>query len=133
MEPEVRYLILCDDVQADPQNLLRINVLGLITHIRATGDPPFPVRRPEFSILVILTGCQGRGELSYRIVQSDRRTVIFRSEPRTVQFAGSPEDAVGMRFRVRNCTFPAAGLYWVDLIFAGAVVARQCLTLTTEG
>ena len=130
MEPEVRYLILCDDVLVDPQNLLRLNVLGLITHIRSTAATPFPLVRPLFCILVILTGCQGAGELSYRIVQSGTRRVIFRNQPRPVQFGGNSGDAIGLLFRIRNCTFPSEGLYWVELIFSGIVIARQPLSLT---
>ena len=130
MEPEVRYLLICDEVQTDPQNLLRLNVLGLITHLRSTASPPFPLVRPLFSVLVIMTGCSGIGDLSCRIVQAGTGRVIFRNQPRRVRFANEPADAVGITFRIRNCTFPAEGLYWVELIFSGTVIARQPLSLT---
>lgn len=130
MEPEVRYLLLCDEVQPDPQHLLRLNVLGLITHSRSTAVPPFPLTRPLFCVLVVLTGCSGTGELSCRIVQSGTARVVFRNLPRQVRFLGEPGDAVGVTFRTRNCTFPAGGLYWVELIFSGTVIARQPLSLT---
>jgi hypothetical protein len=130
MGPEVRYLILCDDVRADPTNLLRVDVLRLITHIRSTASPAFPVVRPLFCVLLILTGCRGAGELSLRIVQSDTGRVLFRNLPRRIQFSGAPEEAVGITFRLRNCSFPAAGLYWVECIFSGTFLARQALSLT---
>lgn len=130
MEPECRYLILCDDVQADPQNLLRLNVLGLITHIRSVSTPPFPLVRPLFCVLVILIRCSGIGELSLRIVQSGTGRVVFRNQPRRVRFAGAPQEAVGVTFRIRNCSCPAEGLYWVEFVFSGTVMARQALSLT---
>jgi hypothetical protein len=129
MEPEVRYLLLCDDVRADPANFLRVDVLGLITHIRSTASPAFPVVRPLFCVLVILMGCRGVGEVSLRIVQAGTGRVVFRNQPRRVRFSGAPEDAVGITFRIRNCWFPAAGLYWVECVFSGAVLARQCLSV----
>jgi hypothetical protein len=62
MEPEVRYLILCDEVQTDPQNLLRVDVRGLMTHLRYRSRPSFPVVRPHFCVLVVLAECRGVGK-----------------------------------------------------------------------
>ena len=130
MNPVVRYLLLCDDVQTDPSNVLRLNVFGLVTNIRATGDPPFPVKRPIFCALLILTSCQGVGELSLRIVEDSTGRVVFRNPPRRVRFAGPAEDAVGVVFRILNCRFDAPGLYWVELLYSGMVLASQPFTLT---
>jgi hypothetical protein len=132
MEPEVRYLLLCDDVQPDPDNFLRLNILGLITHIRSSSVPPFPVVRPRFCVLVILTGCRGVAELALRIVHAATGTVIFRNRPRPVQFVDAPEEAVGFNFRIENCGFPAEGLYWVQVIFSGTVLAQQALSVTAR-
>jgi hypothetical protein len=130
MEPEVRYFLLCDEARADPNNLLRIDVLGLLTHIRSTARPAFPLVRPEFCVLTILTGCRGTAEMSLRIVIERTGKVVWRSQSRSVQFAGAPNEATGFTFRVRNCVFPTSGLYWVELLYSGAVLARQPLTLT---
>ena len=127
----VRYLLLCDDVQADPSNLLRLNILGLLTHIRSTRTPPFPVVRPRFCVLVILTDSQGSAELSLRIVQSDTGRIVFRNQPRRIQFVSAPREAIGIKFFIKNCAFPAEGLYWVELIIDGAVAERQALSLTS--
>jgi hypothetical protein len=131
MWPVVQYLILCDDVQTDPNNLLRVNLFGLITTIRSTATPPFPVVRPMFCALVVLAGCQGVGELSLRIVQNTNGRIIFRTQPRRLRFTGSAQDAVGVTFRIRNCTFPDAGLYWVEVIYTGVVIGRRALRLTS--
>ncbi len=130
MNPVVRYLILCDDVQTDPTNVLRVNVSGLMTYIRATGAPAFPVVRPLLCALVILTNCQGVGELSLRIIEDGSGRVVFRNPARVIRFAGSPADAVGVVFRIHNCRFDEPGLYWAELIYSGAVLAAQPFTLT---
>ena len=131
MEPEVRYLIVCDDVDTDPENFLRVDVRGLITHIRSRARPPFPVVRPHFCVLILLTGCQGVGELSLRIVEGGTGRVIFRNQPRRVRFAGATEDVAGFVFHIKDCSFPAGGLYWVECIFSSVVISRQSITLTS--
>ena len=129
MEPEVRYLLPCDEVRTDPDNYQRIDVLGLITTIRSTADPPFPVVRPLLCALVILTAGQGNGELVLRVFHDATGRVIFRSSPRQVRFVGSPEAMLGVVFRIRDCSFPMAGLYWIEAVFASSVIARQKIWL----
>jgi hypothetical protein len=129
MRPLVQYLITCDDVQTDPNNPLRVNVLGLITTIRSTANPPFPVSRPVFCVLLIMTRCQGTRDLSIRIVQNATGDIIFENRPRTVRFAGNPQEAVGVTFRIRDCTFPAAGLYWVEVHYSQSRLSRRPLQL----
>jgi hypothetical protein len=132
MEPEVRYLILCDDVRVDPLNYHRVDVLGLMTALRATGHPPFPLARPLFCVLVLLTACgaagQG-GDLVVRLIQESTSRIIFRTSPRRIRFVNDPEDTSGAVFRIHNCSFPAGGLYWVECVFAGTVLARQRLSV----
>jgi len=56
MEPDVLHLILCDEVQADPNNFHLCNVFGLMNSIRSAAAPPLPVVRPQLLALVIWTG-----------------------------------------------------------------------------
>ncbi len=129
MEPEVRHFLLCDDVRTDPNNYHRLDVIGLITSIRSHAEPPFPLVRPLLCALVLLTGGTGTGDLLLRVFHDPSKRVVFRSRPRQVRFAGDPEAVLGIVFRVRDCSFPAAGLYWVEAVFAGSVIARQKLFL----
>jgi hypothetical protein len=63
------------------------------------------------------------GELITRIVQESTHQVIFRTPPRQVRFVNDPEQSVGFLFRIQNCSFPEAGLYWVECLFSGTVLA----------
>src|SRR5688572_18515660 len=128
--PEVRYLILCDEVRTNARNVLKVEVVGLITHIRSKKVPAFPVVHPEFRVLVILTNCRGTGQISIRIIQERTRRVVFRSRPKAVQFKGKSTEAVGIVYRVTNCSFPEEGLYWVEVVFSEKTLARQALTIT---
>jgi hypothetical protein len=129
MQPDVIHLILCDEIQIDTNNFHRCNVIGLMTSIRSTAGPAFPVVRPQFVALVVWTGGQGTGELLLRIIEDSTGNAVFRTRPRQVRFVGDAATVGGVVFRMQNCAFPAAGLYWVEVLFAGSVIARQRLFL----
>jgi len=132
MEPEVRYLIVCDDVHIDPANLQRIDVLGLMATLRSTASPPFPVLRPVLSIVVLLTAGDAAGQigdLSVRIIHGTTGRLVFSSRPRRIRFVHDPEATSGAVFRAQNCSFPSAGLYWVECLFSGTVLARNRLSV----
>jgi len=54
----------------------------------------------------------GRGCHSLPALRPNRR---YPSTP-------PPADAT---FRIRNCALPEAGLYWVELVYSGSVLARR--------
>src|SRR5262249_26486172 len=119
MEPDVLYLIVCNDVQTDPQNYQRLNILGLTSSIWSNARAPFPLLRPLLTVLVVWIGGSEPGELQLRIVEDRSGRAIFRTRPRQVRFVGDPTAVGGVTFRIRNCSFPAPGLYWVEVLFAG--------------
>ena len=131
MEPEVLFLLLCEDVRTTALSHHRIDVLGVITSIRPVAEPAFPVRQPLFCVLAVLTGSKGTGELAIRIRHHRTDQVVFRSARRVVRFVGDPEAVLGVVFRVKNCAFPLEGLYWLELTFARSIIARQRLWLRT--
>ena len=133
MSPDVLYLILCDEIQTDPSNYHRCNVLGLITSIRSAVAPPFPIEHPRMLALIVWTGGKGTGELALRVIPDRLGKTVFRSRPRQVRFVGDAAAVGGVVFRIQNCPFPAAGLYWVEVLFAGSVIARQRLILRDSG
>ena len=125
MGPEVWYLILCDDARSDPANSLRVNITGLLTRIRCREVDGFPFVHPLITVLLMLSKCRGTGELSVRIVHNQTGEIVYRSQTRRLRFAGSPDELMGVVFRVRDCAFPDLGLYYVECIFSGTVLARQ--------
>jgi hypothetical protein len=132
MEPEVLYLILCDQLQSDPNNYHRYNIFGLVTSIRSVVAPPFPVVQPELLAVVIWTGGHAAGELALHIIEDSSANTVFHTRPRQVRLVGDAAAIGGVVFRIQNCSFPAAGLYWVEVLFAGSVIARQRLLLKPQ-
>jgi len=129
MPLEALQLIPCDDVAPDPSNYHRLTVVGLLTVIRARAAPPFPVVRPVFCVLLLLTGGQGAGDLELRITQDPTGNQIFRTRRRQLRFVGDPAAILPVKFEIRNCSFPDAGLYWVEVMWQGSTLARTKLFL----
>lgn len=127
MEPEVVYLIVCDDVQLDPLNLQRINVRGVMARLWSAVNPPFPVRRPEFCVLVMFMGGQGPIVVTIRIKCDATGQTVFRTTPRRCNFTGLADEVTGATFRIRGCTFPTSGLYWIECLAGQNVIGRQRL------
>ncbi len=62
IQPVVRYMVVCEDVQTGPENLRRISLVGLISAIRSLEDPPFPLLYREICVYLLLTECRGPAE-----------------------------------------------------------------------
>jgi hypothetical protein len=114
------------------RNLHSINVEGLKTLIRSDATPPFPLAAPRMQILAIVMGGKGNAELTCRVVRdSPWRIITVSAHPHRIRIAGEPHDINGVKMHVQNCKFPQAGLYWVELLNFGDVVARQPFRLVS--
>jgi hypothetical protein len=59
--PIVRYMLLCEDWKAGPNNPSRVTIIGLIGNIRALDQPPYPLLYPELCVFLALTEGRGKG------------------------------------------------------------------------
>jgi hypothetical protein len=129
MHPVVRHLIVCDDIQFDPQNPRRATIVNLLQAIYALDQPPFPLLQRELCVLVQLTECRGKGEFWVQIVQADTGKVVRRTRTRSHDFGNDPLEVTGIPFRIRDCPFPEAGLYWVQFWYNNHMIAEEPLAL----
>lgn len=129
VNPVVRYLIVCDDVQTNPEHANRVSLLGLIGIIRTSEQPSFPLLFRELCVFVELTECRGSGDARIEIQHADSGHVAFRTKTRTLSFNDDPLEIVGMAFRIRNCLFTDIGLYWVQFWYNDQMIAQQALVL----
>jgi hypothetical protein len=127
MALEALHLIPCDDVVPDPSNYHRLTVVGLLTMIRARATPSFPLVQPVFCVLLLVTGGQGMRELELHITQDQTGSDVFRTRQRQVRFLGDPAAILPMKFEIRNCSFPAPGLYWVQVWCDSSMLSRKKL------
>jgi Family of unknown function (DUF6941) len=129
LHPTVRYLILCDDVQTDPENPLRVNLFGLMSAIHSVEQPPYPLLVREFCAFIQLTECRGIADMRIEIQHADSGEVLVRTRTRTVSLPSDPLEVIGVNFRIQDCLFAEPGLYWVQLWYNSEVIAQQPLIL----
>jgi hypothetical protein len=129
ISPTVRYLIVCEDVQVDPENPYRITLVGMISAIQAVGPIPYPLLHRELCVFLQLTECRGPAEGRVELQHADSGEVVFRTRTRTIPLGNDPLEVVGVTFRIRNCLFQAPGLYSVQFWYNGRVIAQQPLLL----
>jgi len=129
IEPTVRYLIPCEDVQADADNPRRVTLVGLINAIRSLDEPPFPLLYRGMCVFLQLTECRGPAECRIELQHADTGQVIFRTRTRSIPFGADPLEVFGAIFRMRNCLFQESGLHWVQFWYNGKMLAQQPLVL----
>jgi hypothetical protein len=129
VQPTVRYLIVCEDVQTDPANSRRVTLVGLLSAIRSLEQPPFPLLYRGICVFLLMTECRGPADGRIEIHHADSGQVVFRTQTRSIPFASDPLEIVGATFRIRNCLFQSAGLYWVQFWYNEEMIAQQSLIL----
>lgn len=132
MTPTVRYMLLCDDIHADPDRPACSHVDCLMTNIVALDDPPYPLLREMICVYLVLAECRGRGRVQIRVSYVDDETErpVFGTPEHEVDFSGvGPLEAIGIPFRVRDCRFPRSGRYAVQFWYNGSKVEERPLRL----
>ena len=119
--------IACDSIRPHRTNPVRLTLSGVMGHVRSRLVPPFPVQCSEFSLFVLLAEVDSEIEFMYRVVSDTTGAMLIQSRTYRHPVAGGPDQLLGLRFRVQNCTFPAAGLYWVECWNHGVRLYRQRL------
>jgi hypothetical protein len=127
--PIVRYMILCEDWSVDPSNARRVNIQGLLTNIDSIDEPPFPLLFPEICVFLALTEGRGAGTAQIICNFEDTGQRIFGTPTRSVSFGDDPLEVVGVPFRIRDCTFPQAGLYSVQFWYNDLKIDERPLRL----
>ncbi len=127
--PVVRYLIACDEILVATNNPRKVSLVNVVSSIRSYSSLPFPVTHPLLCVYLQLTEGRGGGDIHIEIVQAVTGQPIIRTQARPVRFTADPLDVVGLAFRVKNCTFPAAGQYEVHCWYNNVMLAEQPLLL----
>jgi hypothetical protein len=127
VHPVVRYLILCEDVQTDPETPPRATLFRILSTLRSPRTPPFPFVQEHMCAFLHLTECRGPAEGNIEIHHADTDQIVFRTQKWTMPLGNDPLAVVGVTFRLRNCLFPVPGLYWVQFWYNQEMIAQQSL------
>lgn len=127
LPPVVRYFFLCRDYLIGPHGSTNASLVNLIHSIRSTGSPPVPFAAEQLWAFAGLANCRGKGTFDLCVVDADSGNVIYRMPPKDVDFGADPLHVYGLPIRMGHCIFPSDGLYWVELMYNGEVIAQQDL------
>jgi hypothetical protein len=125
--PIVRHMLVCEDIPVDPANPQRVTIVNPLSSVRSQSQPPFPLRLRKLCVYVQLTECRGAAEVRLQIEPEDTQTAIFRTVSRRASFGNNPLQVFHMSLRIPGCTFPSAGLYWVQLCYNNMVIFQEPL------
>jgi hypothetical protein len=120
-------MLVCEDVQTDAQNPLKVNVFGLVSTIRSLADPPFPLLYPQLCVYLVLTGGRGSGDALIAAVEANSEDLVFSTPVHPLSFGADPLATRGVIFRILDCTFSQPGLYWIEFRYNNRTLARQPL------
>jgi hypothetical protein len=126
VSPSVRYMVVCEDMEIVGK---KISLSNLILNVISQELPRFPLIQEEICVFVVLAEVRGKGEFYFRIVHADSGTAVFKSEKHVHDFGHDPLKAHGVPCRIRDCSFPEGGLYWLQFWFNDALLAQQELFL----
>jgi uncharacterized protein DUF6941 len=115
--PIVRYMLPCHDWEMDPIRDRLINIVGLLSQIRAEEYASFPVVFPELCIVLVLTECYESGIGRIACVRDEDGGIVFSSREHIMLFDTDPLNVVVTVFRLLDCSFPAPGIYSIQFWF----------------
>ena len=129
VDPVVRHMLLCDDIQPHPSNPNKMDVLGLVSTIHAVAEADFPLHVPMLCIYLEISGGRGTGQARIDCRQADSDLVRFSSLTHELTFPPDPRAVRGLVFRLVDCLFPQSGLYWVQFCYNRQILAEQPLVV----
>jgi hypothetical protein len=126
--PNVRLMLLCDEVLPDPTWPGRVQLNGLILQLHWPEGSTTPLHLERLAVLLVLAGGRGSGLGRVDCMNEETGELIFQSAALPVVFAGKdPSAAFPGRFMIRDCYFKEPGAYLVRFLLEGKVVAQQGL------
>ncbi len=129
MQPLVRHLIVCENIQRgnSPERFTLVNV---ITRIRSLDPVPFPLLYRELCIVAMCSECRGQGQVQIQIIDEETKKPCRKSSIWPITFANDPLQIIGFPFRIGPIQFPRASMYQVQLLYNGVVLAEEALRVT---
>src|SRR5262245_44652901 len=126
--PRVQAMVLCDDLDESDEDSEAINLIGVRTVI---ATPVFPMVRSQLCVFLQMSGHRGEARCHIEIECLATDEVIQDTEPLTFQFI-NPTIVVPAYFRLVNCVFSTAGLYYVQVYADTKLVGERPLLIREE-
>ena len=124
--PRVHAMIVCDRVARADQEGKVHNLTGARTEIRASS---FPYSHPQLWVYLQSTGHSGVTSYRLALTAAGADAELLSTAEHEVEFHG-PLEVIVLARRIRNCTFPRPGLYYVQAYFGDKLVNERLLVLS---
>jgi hypothetical protein len=126
--PRVQAMVLCDAVEEVVQEIGVFHLRGVRSDIKASL---FPFIRPRLCVYLQMSGHQGDGSCHIQVTQAETDEVVYHTARLMISFEG-PMSVVPVVFRLRNCGFPAPGVYYVQVFDGSKLIGERPLHLQAE-
>ncbi len=130
LTPNVRYLVVCDEVLKDQSRPGKLTVVGLTSLVAWPAGAMASVSVDRLVVLLILTDGRGTGMGRIRCVNDETGQPVFGSPARRISFEGKdPTGHYGVTFSLLDCRFPAPGVYVIQFLFDDTLAGQQLITV----
>jgi hypothetical protein len=126
--PRVQAMVICDAVAESDQEYGVFRLDGVRSEMEAHT---FPYTRPRLCVFLEMSGHPGEASCRIEINRSETDEVMYRTTPRAISFDG-PITVVPVVFRLRNCSFPRAGVYYVQIFHEKKLIGERRLRVFAE-
>ncbi len=123
--PRVHAIVLCDRIEdvSDEEDVF--NLRGVRTRLVADA---FPYTHPRLYVYLQLTGHLGSASGAVVVVHARTDQELARQVLPPIQFRG-PLVLLPVYLRIRNCTFPEAGIYFIQTLFDDKLLGERFFEL----
>jgi hypothetical protein len=125
--PRVRSAVICDDVHQRAGEPETFDLVGVRCEIRASS---FSYTHPLLCLYLQVTGRQGSVS-AHVVARRGEDEEILRTADQDVAFSG-PLDPAHIWWEMEDCTFPSAGVYYVQLFFGDRLSGEWPLILSHD-
>lgn len=127
--PVVRSYVLCDDVAPNTRDPSKIDAYGIFHEVRHDPVGGYPAVLPVMCAYLRLSGGRGAGVGRVVAIEADTGTPVFASLPHPITYPADPLALIPVVFRILDCRFPRAGLYWIEFWHDGQELISEPLTV----
>ena len=126
--PRVQAMVICDHIEESDEEIGVYHLAGVRSSLHV---PVFPALCTRLGVFVQMSGHRGEAPCSVRIRQELTDDAIYQTRPKAISFL-DPTLVVPVVFRLRNCIFPAAGLYFIEILHEKKLIGERRFLLREE-
>jgi hypothetical protein len=119
--PRVHVLAICDEIEDRWEGDTLQDLLGVRTQLTAAM---FPNICPQLCVYAQVTGHERTSICQVIVERAANDDEVAWTDEVVVHFTG-PRDFIPLRFWIVDCEFPAAGVYYIQIVFDGKLCGER--------